>query len=451
VPAQQSQRIKQLRTWHLSALQVVSEPMAALAQTTDRDYYTRAANEDCINGGSWTRTKYGYDNANQLMGLTYKLGSTTVGSLTYGYDNDGRIVTRGGTLDVTNLPAAVTSTAYDANNRLTNWGAKTLSYDADGNLTGDGTNTYNWNTRNQLIGIAGGSSGSFVYDAFGRRESKTIGGTSTNFLYDGFNVEQELNGTTPAANYLTGANIDEVFSRTTSGGTQSYLTDNLGSTLALTSSAGAIQTSYTYEPYGNTTATGTSSTNALQYTGRENDGDTLYYYRARYYSPTLGRFISEDPLELGGGDVNYYNYVFNNPITSFDPYGLTQFQYSAGYHVPSSTPGVAEGPQVSSHISDFTENPIQALTSDPVTDDSEYGAIADIGVSAGLGDFSGTGGECAGKVINIGVGKYGGLQITLRKYWTQTWDPLKWIDGISVGLGLGIASPVTISNGQIAR
>ena len=155
----------------------------------------------------------------------------------------------------------------------------------------------------------------------GRCESKTISSTSTNFLYDGLNLEQELNGTTPTVNYLTGANIDETLSRTDSSGTESYLSDNLGSTLALTTSTDAIATSYSYEPYGNTTASGTSSTNALQYTGRENDGDGLYYYRARYYSPVYGRFISQDPIGLNGG-INMYLYALNNPVNEIDPYGL---------------------------------------------------------------------------------------------------------------------------------
>jgi len=188
-------------------------------------------------------------------------------------------------------------------------------------MTGDGTNTYTWNTRNQLMAITGGSTASFVYDALGRRESKSIGGTATNFLYDGLNMEQELSGTTPTVNYLTGPGIDEQFSRTTSSGTQGYLADNLGSTLALTSSAGAIQTSYTYEPYGNTTASGAGSTNTLQYTGRENDGTGLYYNRARYYSTAYGRFISEDPIGLEGG-VNAYSYVLGEPLSFDDPLGL---------------------------------------------------------------------------------------------------------------------------------
>jgi RHS repeat-associated protein len=301
------------------------------------------------------------------------------------------------------------------------------------------------------MNIAGGSTGSFVYDALGRRENKTISGTATNFLYDGLNMEQELTGTTPTANYLTGAGIDEQFSRTTSGGTQSYLTDNLGSTLALTSSAGAIQTSYTYEPYGNTTQTGSASTNALQYTGRENDGDGLYYYRARYYSPTYGRFISSDPIGLLAG-VNTYTYVLSNPISYYDPYGLINITYAAGFHVAVSPDiPIAVGPEWSSDIpgSSLGQNPITALQSDPTTGDFEIGGGFDAGVSAGIEDLSNTGGACAGWTVNFGMGKYAGVQITLRKNQDTSasiWNPLRYIDGISFGLGVGDTSPISFSH-----
>jgi RHS repeat-associated protein len=88
--------------------------------------------------------------------------------------------------------------------------------------------------------------------------------------------------------------------------TRHLLPDALGSTMALTDTAGNVKTSYTYEPFGKTTASGQTSTNSFKYTGREDDGTGLYYFRARYYHPTLHRFISEDPLEFGGGDVNLY-------------------------------------------------------------------------------------------------------------------------------------------------
>jgi RHS repeat-associated protein len=75
-------------------------------------------------------------------------------------------------------------------------------------------------------------------------------------------------------------------------------------TLALTDSAGLVRGEYTYEPFGKTTATGAASTNAFKYTGREDNVTGLYYYRARYYHPTLQRFISEGPIGFTGGDVN---------------------------------------------------------------------------------------------------------------------------------------------------
>jgi RHS repeat-associated protein len=91
------------------------------------------------------------------------------------------------------------------------------------------------------------------------------------------------------------------------------LADGLGSTLALTDNTGTVQTEYTYEPFGTTMVNGAASTNPFQYTGRENDGTGLYYYRARYYHPELQRFTSQDPIGFGGEDINLYTYVRNDP------------------------------------------------------------------------------------------------------------------------------------------
>lgn len=96
--------------------------------------------------------------------------------------------------------------------------------------------------------------------------------------------------------------------------------------MSLLDSAGVAQTNYTYEPFGNTTVSGSASSNPSQYTGRDNDGTGLYYYRARYYSPTLQRFISEDPIDFAGGDTNLYAYVGNSPCNFTDPSG----QFLAG-------------------------------------------------------------------------------------------------------------------------
>lgn len=98
--------------------------------------------------------------------------------------------------------------------------------------------------------------------------------------------------------------------------------DALGSVIAETNSAQAITTNFSYGPYGTTLQSGTATGNAQQYTGRENDGTGLYYYRARYYNANAARFISEDPLEWRSGQANNYAYVRDNPMSATDPYGL---------------------------------------------------------------------------------------------------------------------------------
>ena len=212
---------------------------------------------------------YGYDNASELTGLTYALNSNTLGNLTYSYDMAGRRTTIGGKYARTGLPSAQAITGYDAANELTLWGTATPTYDANGNVLNDSTNSYVWNARNQLASM-NMTAQSFQYDPFGRRVAKTILGTTTNYLYNGINPVQELAGNTPTANLLTGG-VDEYFQRTDSSGAASFLADALGSSVALTNTSGSNLAQYTYDPFGNTTTTG-SSASTYEYTGRENDG-----------------------------------------------------------------------------------------------------------------------------------------------------------------------------------
>jgi len=157
--------------------------------------------------------------------------------------------------------------------------------------------------------------------------SKTISGATTQFLYDGLNPVQELNSSNGVvANLLTGLRVDEYFARTdTSTGVKStLLADAVGSTIGLvTSNNGPIATNYTYQPFGATTVGGSASGNSYQFTGRENDGTGLYFYRARYYSPTFQRFVSQDPLGFAGESPNLYGYAFSRPTNLTDPLGLS--------------------------------------------------------------------------------------------------------------------------------
>jgi RHS repeat-associated protein len=124
------------------------------------------------------------------------------------------------------------------------------------------------------------------------------------------------------ARYSQGLNIDEPLAMLRSSTTSYYEADGLGSISSLTSSAGAVANTYTYDSFGNVTNSTGTLRNPFSYTAREFDSETgLYYYRARYYDPNTGRFVSEDPLEFAGGDVSFYRYVWDQPLGYRDPSG----------------------------------------------------------------------------------------------------------------------------------
>jgi RHS repeat-associated protein len=236
-------------------------------------------------------------------------------------------------------------TCHDFNwidNQLTGWAGATPSYDGRGNLVCDNYSaaassctgrSYTWDARSRLTALQGG--GKFYYDAIGRRRSFN-NTAQASYLYDGGNIVQQFSAGASVATLLNGLSLDERFTSTGSTSTSTFLTDAQGSTVALTDPTGAtVTTSYAYDPYGNVTASGTASTNAFQFTGRENDGNGLYFYRGRYYNPNWGRFISEDPAGFGGGDDNLYRYVAGDPVNNVDPTGLS-FTSQTGSNLPSA-------------------------------------------------------------------------------------------------------------------
>src|SRR3989441_2589612 len=147
--------------------------------------YDNAGRRTSLSLPNGVTVAYSFDAASQLTGLTYSLGQTTLGNLTYAYDTAGRRTSAGGSFARTGLSQALTSAIYNANNQLTQWATANLTYDLNGNLTGDGVNNYSWDARNQLGSISAASGGatiaSFQYDALGRR-SEILPGTCSGIV-----------------------------------------------------------------------------------------------------------------------------------------------------------------------------------------------------------------------------------------------------------------------------
>jgi RHS repeat-associated protein len=161
---------------------------------------------------------------------------------------------------------------------------------------------------------------SYTYDGFGRRAQKTIDGSTRTYLYGGADILEERIAGAVAKRHVHGPAVDNpLASVTTSGSLWYYLTDHLGSIVQTTGSTGQIDSTRQYGPAGNLLAGTTDS--GYAFTGREWDAEVaLYHYRARFYDPHLGRFISPDPAGFVDGP-NLYAYVLNRPVVSRDPTG----------------------------------------------------------------------------------------------------------------------------------
>jgi len=190
-----------------------------------------------------------------------------------------------------------------------------------------GKPSVNWDFENRVVqavvpGTNGGTT-TFKYDPFGRRIQKSGPLGTTNYLYDGPNLVEETDGNANIlARYTQGKMIDQPLAENEASTTNYYQQDALNSITSLSNISAALSNTYTYDSYGMLAASTGTFANPFQYTGREFDQETgVYYYRARYYDPTMGRFTSEDPFRFTGG-IDFYQYASNSPILLNDPMGL---------------------------------------------------------------------------------------------------------------------------------
>ena len=224
------------------------------------------------------------------------------------------------------------------------------SYDANGNTLSDASaKSYSWDFENRLTQVVNPGVGttSFRYDPFGRRIQKSGPLGTTNYLYDGMaagaNIIEEVDSSgNVLARYTQDSRVDGPLAMLRGATTAYYEQDGVNSVTSLSSSAGAVANSYSYDSFGKLTASTGTLTNSFQYTGREFDQETtIYFNRARYYDPSMGRFFSEDPIKFAGGP-DFYVYVRNSPVGLLDPSGLDALQgdiQALANIFPGSIPG----------------------------------------------------------------------------------------------------------------
>jgi len=290
------------------------------------DPLSRRIGLDFDNG---TSCEYGFEDLNHLItSLTQTFNSSSV-TFGYGFNNVNELVSQS-VDDNAYLwhPTGANTVPYDPANELNQYPEVdnvAYSYNNNGCLTDDGVWEFGYDTENRLVTADDGvTNASYLYDPLNRQAQKEVDSSKTRFVYAGWQRIADYDGSDAlVSRYVYGAGLDEPLIKVAAGGGLTYLHhDRIGSIVGLSDNTGVVTDVYKYTPWGESPS---MSGTTFGFTGQRFDAETgLYYYKNRYYSPAIGRFLQPDPIGFEAGDLNLYSYVKNNPLNFVDPLGLEE-------------------------------------------------------------------------------------------------------------------------------